>query len=211
VYREGTLRTYLDDAASKKPAPGGGSVSALAAALAASMGEMVANFTAGRKKYAAVEERVRAALSELTECRAGLLDLMDADVEAYGAVSAAYSMPAETDEQKAARKAATDAALRGAMQVPLRIMRRCAQVAAAARTLAGVGNPNLITDAGVSAILAEAACAAARLNVEVNLKFLADDALAAGTVAEMDALTAGTLAARQEVARTVAAHLGGKA
>jgi len=211
VYREGTIRTYLDDAASGKPAPGGGSVSALAAALAASMGEMVANFTAGRKKYAAVEEQVRAALSGLTGCRADLLELMDADVEAYGAVSAAYAMPRETNEQKQARKAATDVALRGAMQVPLRIMRRCAQVGADAERLAAVGNPNLITDAGVSAILAEAACAAARLNVEVNLKFLADAALSAETVAEMDALTARTQAAREAVSRAVAAHLGGKA
>ncbi len=208
MYREGTIRTYLDDAASNKPAPGGGSISALAAALAASMGEMVGNFTAGRKKYAAVEEEVRAALAALAECRADLLELMDADVEAYSAVGAAYGMPRETDEQKAARKAATNAAMRGAMQVPLRIMRRCAQVGAAAERLAAVGNANLITDAGVSAILAEAACAAARLNVEVNLKFVADAALTAETVAEMDALSAKALAARQAVAGVVAAHLG---
>ncbi len=172
------------------------------------MGEMVGNFTAGRKKYAAVEEEVRAALAALAECRADLLELMDADVEAYSAVGAAYGMPRETDEQKAARKAATNAAMRGAMQVPLRIMRRCAQVGAAAERLAAVGNANLITDAGVSAILAEAACAAARLNVEVNLKFVADAALTAETVAEMDALSAKALAARQEVAGVVAAHLG---
>ena len=93
MYREGKLLTYLEDAASKKPAPGGGSVSALAGALAAAMGEMVANFTAGRKKYADVEGEVRAILAGLTECRADLLELMDADVTAYGAVNAAYSMP----------------------------------------------------------------------------------------------------------------------
>jgi glutamate formiminotransferase/formiminotetrahydrofolate cyclodeaminase len=97
------------------------------------------------------------------------------------------------------------------MQVPLRIMRRCAQVGEGAVRLAGVGNPNLITDAGVSAILAEAACAAARLNVEVNLKFLKDPALSAETTAEMDELTAQARAARQSTARAVAAHLGGKA
>ena len=129
MYREGKLLAYLEDAASKKPAPGGGSVSALAGALAAAMGEMVANFTAGRKKYADVEAEVRAVLARLTECRADLLELMDADVVAYGAVDAAYSMPAETDAQRAARKLATDKALRAAMQAPLRTMRRCAQVA----------------------------------------------------------------------------------
>lgn len=211
MYREGKLLAYVEDAASKKPAPGGGSVSALAGALAAAMGEMVANFTAGRKKYTDVEAEVRAVLARLTECRADLLELMDADVVAYGAVDAAYSMPAETDAQRAARKLATDKALRGAMQAPLRTMRRCAQVGASADRIARIGNPNLITDAGVSAILAEAACAAARLNVEVNLKFLDDAGLRRDSVAEMDELTAQTRACRQSVSGVVAAHLGGKA
>jgi formiminotetrahydrofolate cyclodeaminase len=211
VYREAAIATYLEDAASKKPAPGGGSVSALTGALAAAMAEMAANFTAGREKYAAVEEQVRATLAELAQCRAELLELMDADVAAYTAVSAAYSMPADSDEQKQARRGAVDRALRGAMQVPLRIMRLCAQVSAAADLIARIGNPNLITDAGVSAILAEAACAAARLNVEVNLKFLEDDSLSRETNAEMDGLTAQTQAARQSVARAVAGHLRGKA
>ena len=211
MYREGKLLTYLEDAASKKPAPGGGSVSALAGALAAAMGEMVANFTAGRKKFADVEGEVRQVLAGLTECRADLLELMDADVIAYGAVDAAYSMPAEDDAQKAARKDAVGKALRGAMQVPLRVMRRCGQVGAAAERIARIGNANLITDAGVSAILAEAACAAARLNVEVNLKLLDDAGLRRSTVVEMDELTAQTRAAREAVARAVAAHLGGNA
>ena len=161
MYRDGKLLTYLEDAASKKPAPGGGSVSALAGALAATMGEMVANFTAGRKKFAGVEGEVRQVLASLTKYRADLLELMDADVIAYGAVDAAYSMPAESDAQKAVRKDAVGTALRGAMQVPLRVMRRCGQVGAAAERIARIGNANLITDAGVSAILAEAACAAA--------------------------------------------------
>jgi formiminotetrahydrofolate cyclodeaminase len=211
VSSEGKLLTYLEDAASKKPAPGGGSVSALAGALAAAMGEMVANFTAGRKKFADVEAEVRQVLAQLTECRADLLELMDADVIAYGAVNAAYSMPAESDAQKAARKDAVGKALRGAMQVPLRVMRRCGQVGAAADRIARIGNANLINDAGVSAILAEAACAAARLNVEVNLKFLDDAGLRRDTIAEMDELTAQTRAARESVARAVAAHLGGNA
>jgi formiminotetrahydrofolate cyclodeaminase len=97
VYRDGKLETYLEDAAAKKPAPGGGSVSALAGALAASMSEMVANFTVGRKKYADVEDEVQAILADLAGCRDALLGLMDADVEAYGSVNAAYSMPRETD------------------------------------------------------------------------------------------------------------------
>jgi len=207
VYRDGKLESYLEDAAAKKPAPGGGSVSALAGALAAAMGEMVANFTVGRKKYADVEGEVRSILDDLSGSRAALLELMDADVEAYGAVDAAYSMPRDSEEERAARKAAIEGALRGAMRVPLDIMRRCADVAGAADRIARIGNANLITDAGVSAILAEAACAAARLNVEVNLKFLDDAELRRSTDAEMDGLTQRVQQCRNSVAAAVAAHL----
>jgi len=207
VYRDGKLESYLEDAAAKKPAPGGGSVSALAGALAAAMGEMVANFTVGRKKYAHVEGEVRSILDDLSGSRAALLELMDADVEAYGAVDAAYSMPRDSEEERAARKAAIEGALRGAMRVPLDIMRRCADVAGAADRIARIGNANLITDAGVSAILAEAACAAARLNVEVNLKFLDDAELRRSTDAEMDGLTQRVQQCRNSVAAAVAAHL----
>jgi len=207
MYREGALKVYLDDAAAKKPAPGGGSVSALAGALAAAMGEMSANFTAGNKKFAAVDDEVRSLLGELQSCRHALLDLLDRDVAAYGAVDRAYSMPRGTDAERAARRKALPAALRGAMQAPLDVMRRCARVADLADRLADLGNPNLITDVGVSAILAEAACAAARLNVEVNLKYLKDRELARRTCAEMDELTGRTTDGRLSVGRKVASHL----
>ncbi|MHC5033755.1 MAG: cyclodeaminase/cyclohydrolase family protein [Planctomycetota bacterium] len=209
MYRQGELATYVEDAAAKKPAPGGGSVSAVAGALAAAMSEMAANFTAGKKKFAGVEEEIQAMLGELAACRDALLDLMDRDVEAYGAVDKAYSMPRGTDDEKSARRQAVDAALRGAMQAPLDVMRRCAAVGVIADRLADIGNPNLITDVGVSAILAEAACAAARLNVEVNLKFLRDSELLDRTGSEMDGLSRSLSECRESVGRKVAAYLSG--
>lgn len=207
MYRRESLDKYVADAAAKKPAPGGGSVSALAAALAASMSEMVANFTVGKKKYAEVEDEMRRMLGELGDLREQLLDLVERDVEAYSAVSEAYGMPKGTDGEKAARGEAIDRALRGAMEVPLQIMRRCADVAGAAGRIAEAGNPNLITDAGVSAILSEAACASAALNVEINLKFLKDEDLAERTRAEMERLTRRVEESRDEVSRRVADHL----
>jgi len=110
MYRHGELGAYVADAAAQKPAPGGGSVSALAGALAAAMSEMAANFTAGKRKFADVEDEVRAMLGELATRREALLGLVDRDVEAYGAVDAAYAMPRESDEQKAARRRAMDQA-----------------------------------------------------------------------------------------------------
>ncbi len=207
MYRERSLETYLADAAARKPAPGGGSVSAAAGALAAAMGEMSASFTVGNEKYAEVEQEVAGILEELTDRRAELLTLVDGDVQAYGAVDAAYSMPRETEEQKAARKQAIGRALRTAMGAPLDIMRHCAGVARLADRLVEIGNRNLITDVGVSAIMAEAACAAARLNVEVNLKFLKDAGLARETTAEMDELSRNVRACRERVCARVGQYL----
>ncbi len=209
MYRGRAIEGYLEDAAAKKPAPGGGSVSALAGALASAMSEMTANFTAGKKKFAEVEGTIRGMLTELAQHREALLKLVDRDVEAYTAVNEAYGMARETQEEKEARGPAIDAALRGAMEVPLDIMRHCAGVAAVADELVEIGNPNLITDVGVSAILADAACVAARLNVEINLKFLDAPDLCRETRAEMDGLCGVTGECRERVSARVYDHLEG--
>jgi formiminotetrahydrofolate cyclodeaminase len=209
MYRRGLLQTYVDDAAAKKPAPGGGSVSALVGALAAAMSEMAANFTVGKKKFASVEGTIRQMLDELSQCRDALLELMDRDVEAYGVVSKAYALPAETPEQQAARQREIQHALRDAMGAPLEVMRQCARLSALADGLADIGNPNLITDVGVSAILAEGACEAARLNVEVNLKFLGDRKLKEEAAAEMEILSRQVREHKDSVGRKVARRLAG--
>lgn len=209
MYRDESIEHYLDDAAAKRPTPGGGSISALAAALAASMGEMTANFTVGRKKDDAADERIRELLRELEECRAALLELVDRDVAAYGAVDDAFGMPKDTDEQKAARRRALDEAMRGAMESPLEVMRQAARVGRIAAELVETGNRNLITDAGVSAVLAEAACSAARLNVEINLKFLKAPDLARETRAEMDDLSEAAHECRDQAVEKIYAYLTG--
>jgi len=206
-YATGPIEQYLSDAASDKPAPGGGSVGALVGALASSMSEMAANFTVGKKKYADVEPQVRACLDRLEPCRRQLLALVDADVAAYEAVGAAYGMPKDSHEQRAARKQAIQQALRDAMEVPLSIMRQCVVVAEASLELVEIANRNLLTDVGVSAILAEAACAAARLNVEVNLNLIEDADVPKQVRPELDELTETTERCRREVARQVGQYL----
>jgi len=193
MYRDGSIRKYLEDAAAGTPTPGGGSVSAFAGALATTMGSMAANFTAGKKKFLDVEPRVKSILERLDRERETLLELMDLDVEAYGAVSAAYARP---KEEKTARSAKIQQALAAAMDVPLRTMRACLAVLHELAQLVDVANPNLISDVGVSAILAEAALRGAKLNVEINLASLTDEAAAKRTGDEI----AG---AAEEAARTV--------
>lgn len=206
-YAEESLETYLADAASDKPAPGGGSVSALAGALGCAMSEMAANFTVGKKKFAAVEGRAHDCLTRLGSARRELLALVDADVRAYGGVGQAYGMPKATPEQSAERAKAIQAALLVAMDVPLRIVRQCCVAAEAAAELVTIANPNLITDVGVSAIIARAAAEAARLNVEVNLKYIKDSTIRDRTKPDVDESIARVDRCCQEVLAAVDAHL----
>lgn len=207
MYREGRLDTYLTDAAAGHPTPGGGSVSALVGSLAAAMGEMSANFTIRSGKFAAVERTVREMLTELDTVRNRLLDVMDEDATAYKAVNHALKMPKDNEVQRASRKQALDGALRGAMKPPLEVMRLASRVSHIAARLVDIGNPNLITDVGVSAILADAACEAGRLNVEVNLKHLADKVLAKKVGKEMDGYCRHSRSTRDKVLRKVRAQM----
>jgi len=175
-YLDDKLRAYTDALASGQPTPGGGSAAALVGALGAALNSMVASFTVGREKYAAVEEEVRALLAQSERLRAELQLLTQADTEAYAEVSAAYKLPRDTDEEKAARAAAIEKALKTAAGVPLAATRACHAVLKVAAALVAKGNPNLITDVGVAAKFALAALECAVLNVEINLVSMKDQA-----------------------------------
>ena len=191
-YQTESVWKYVSDAASDSPTPGGGSVSALAGALAAAMSEMAANFTTGKEKYADVEEEVSRALSELKRARQKLLALMEADIEAYRDVDEAMKMPQETEEQEQERSETLEEALQEAAKVPLNIMRQCRKSAALTEQLSRIANPNLITDVGVAAELCGAACRAARLNVEVNLKYMKEEEVREELRSEMELLSEET-------------------
>lgn len=171
---EETVQRYTERLASDHPTPGGGSAAAVAGALAAASAAMVASFTVGREKFADVEDDVQRILEALQDQRECLLELTDADADAYSQVGAAYGMPRETDEEKQARREAIQEALKAAAEVPTGVAEACAQVIAVLEELARKGNPNLISDVGVAAQLALAALRCAELNVEVNLAFIKD-------------------------------------
>jgi len=208
-YMKRPLEEYLADASSNAPTPGGGSVSALAAALGTTMASMAANFTVGKKKYADVEEEVRGLLARLAEARDRLTAAVQADTEAYAKVSAAYGMPKSSDEEKAARKVAIQAGLKAAMQPPLEALRASRAAMTATRRLLDVANKNLITDVGVAAILLEAAARGAYLNVAINLKSLKDEETVAAARAECDEALSEMATSAAEVAAGVAGAVAG--
>jgi len=187
MFRDKTIDEYVAMASSNAPTPGGGSVSALVWALAASMASMAGNFTAGREKFKDVEPRVRASLDALAAETERLLRLTEKDARAYARVTAAYKLPKGTQEEKAARGEAVQEALRAAMAVPREGVQACLAVARQAAVLIEIANPMLLSDVGVAAILAAAAVDGCRLNVEINLASLRDDAVKAEVAAELDA------------------------
>jgi formiminotetrahydrofolate cyclodeaminase len=208
AYVEGPVQRYLDNAAAKLPAPGGGSIAAMIGALGASMSSMVANFTIGKKKYADVQDEVKALLEKAESERKKLAELVDADVAAYSTVSTAYGMPKETDDEKKARSAAIKDACRVAMSAPMDAARSCAEVASVCERLVDIGNKNLITDVGVSVLAAGAALKAAALNVEINLGSIGDDDFAAKTREELNALLERVSAIETTVMDKVKAAIG---
>lgn len=166
---------YASQLASNRPAPGGGSAAGLVGALGAALGEMVANFTVGKRKYAGVAQEVAAALARLTDLREQLLRLTDADAEAYTQVGLAYGMPKETDEEEAGRAEAIEQALKAAAEVPRQIALHGAEVLEVLPVLLERGNQNLVSDVGVGAKLALAAVECGWLNVEINLASMKDE------------------------------------
>lgn len=199
VYAAELLQIYLDDAASKKPAPGGGSVSACVGALGAALVSMVCNLTRGREKFAAVEEQMQELVVRSEAARARLEELLQDDTTAYNGVIAAYRMPKETEAEVAARRAAVQAGLIAAATVPLDICHVALEVCRLSRTAAELGNPQAVTDAGIGAVLGEAAVVGAALNVRINLGSIEDPAYVATATAEIDALEAEAAALRAEV------------
>jgi glutamate formiminotransferase/formiminotetrahydrofolate cyclodeaminase len=166
---EQAVPEFLDEVASSAPTPGGGSVSALAGALAGALGTMVARLTIGKKRYAEHEEAMKAVERETESLRRELTDLIAEDARAYEAFRAAGKMSQRTPEEVATRAAALTEAARRAARVPLRTAETCVRALEQLEVVARLGNENAVSDAGVAAWLARSGAEGAALNVKINL------------------------------------------
>ena len=190
---------FLDALASSAPAPGGGSVAALSGALGAALLSMVCNLTVGKKKYANVEQDIKAILEKSESLRHKLADLLQADVQAYTAVSQAMKMPRATEEEKVARAETLQKALKGATEVPLQIAEACVEVIALCQPAAEKGNKNAVSDAGVAILMAEAGLRSAALNILINLGWIEDQRFTAEKQRQLDVLLEGKPTLRDQV------------
>jgi methenyltetrahydrofolate cyclohydrolase len=160
-----TIGQFLDASAARQPAPGGGSVTALVGALAASMGEMVVNYSVGKKGLEAHQAGLRAALAELTRARGLMLRLMAEDQVAYEALTAARKLP----EGSPQRDELLPAALLASISTPQSVAATAVAILGLCDRLVDVSNHYLLSDLAVSADLAMATVRCAIYNVRVNL------------------------------------------
>jgi glutamate formiminotransferase/formiminotetrahydrofolate cyclodeaminase len=197
-----SLSGFVAAVASSNPVPGGGSVAAHTGALAAALAQMVAGLTIGKKKYAAVDAEMKEAALRAVALGNTLSALVKRDAEAYSQVSEAYKLPKEPADAAARRAEAVTTALLKAAEVPLETARAAVEVAKLAALVAERGNANAVTDAGVAALLAQAACRGAAYNVRVNVQALDDKSKGEALAREAERLVkqAGDLTDRATLA-----------
>jgi len=167
-------REFVDELSSDSPAPGGGSVAALCAAQAAGLAAMVANLTVGKKKYAAVQDRVKAIAEAGQDLKDFFLAAIDDDTNAFNAVMDTFSLPKSNPEQSRARDLAIAAATRQATRVPLSVLEKVPALLEISGEVGKIGNANSLSDAGVAALAAMAGAEGAYYNVLINLDSLRD-------------------------------------
>ncbi len=173
------LEEYLDILLSDAPAPGGGSVSALAGAQGAALVAMVCDLTTSKKQYADVHEHCAAIKEEATALYKELAASIDRDTDAFNLIAAAFKMPKETDEEKALRKAAIADGTLEATKVPFSVMEYAYKGLELADRLNGHYNTNCASDLGVGVLNFITCMRGAWLNVKINLPGVKDEAFAA--------------------------------
>jgi len=201
-----SLAGFIDSVASASPAPGGGTVAAVAGSMAAALAAMVGRLTVGRKKYAEVETEFLGIVEQAETLRAVLLRLGDEDAAAYETVMAAYGIPKDRADE---RSAAIQAAMLKAAAVPMRTLEAARDVARLCVRVAQAGNVNARSDGGVGGMLAGAAARGAYYNVLINVRSLSDPSAGAHLADQARALAAEAESLAGEAARLVEAALNG--
>lgn len=180
-----SVEEFVSVTASDAPAPGGGSVAALAGALGAALAEMVTNLTIGKEKYADVEAEMKELSAKAAEIRNELIEGIQKDTESFNQYMAALKLPKGTEEEKAVRRETMQNGLKAAAKVPLEVAETAAKIFPIAEAVAKRGNTNAVTDALVATMMARTAVIGALFNVKINLGSIKDEVFVAELAAKV--------------------------
>ncbi len=178
------LPAFANETASESPAPGGGSISAYVGALGVSLATMVANLSAHKRGWDERWEEFSDWAEQGQQLKDVLLQLVDEDTNSFNAIMDAFRLPKGTEDEKATRSEAIQAATKYAIEVPYKVMELSLQSFDLIKAMAETGNPNSVTDAGVGALCARAAIHGAFLNVKINAGSLQDKKFVTKTLKE---------------------------
>ena len=168
------IRQFLEKTASGAPVPGGGSIAALCAAASASLSEMVANLTIGKKDFEAIDNEMKKIAKDAFNYREKLVHYIDKDSDAYNDVVSAYKLPKNTEENRNRRDRAIQKGLKNAVMVPLSVAKDAQRLMELAARVVENGNKNAVTDGAVAVMMARTSVLSALYNVKINLLAIKD-------------------------------------
>lgn len=187
------ITEFLAATASDAPVPGGGSVAALSAGISASLIEMVANLTIGKKNYEEVEAEMKEISAKVSPFTTIFVEAIDKDADAFDGVMKSFKLPKETDEEKKARTAAIQSGMKDAANVPLETARNAFALFGMIEAIVLRGNSNAVTDGAVAAMMARAGVLGAIYNVRINLGSIKDEAYVQAVTEEIDRMEKETV------------------
>lgn len=179
MLTEMQLREFVQTTSSDSPTPGGGSVAALAGALAAALSSMVVRLTTGNRHFSELstsdQKRLHNSLEVLTDLTQQLSDAVENDAASFDGVMTAFKMPKTTDEERSSRNQAIQNGYRAAAAVPIDTAAKCLQVLEASKVVAQHGNASAVSDAAVASLMARAGAMGALYNVRINMGSIKDE------------------------------------
>ena len=203
-----TLKEFLEKTAAREAVPGGGSSSALNAAIASALGEMVASLTIGKKKYMDVEERMRELAGEMSAYRSRFVNDIDRDADAYRKVMEAYRLPKESETEMVKRNEAIQLAMTSASLVPMEVAENALEMLILLAETLEKGNSNTVTDGLVGAMTCRTAIMGALFNVRTNLGGITDENFVGLMNDKCDRMEREALTIEEALIRRVKTQLG---
>ncbi len=207
MLAELTIKEFLEKTASGSPVPGGGSVAALSASLAASLTEMVAKLTIGKEGYETVADEMKAVAQEASKLRLKLVQDIDNDSDAYNDLMSAIRLPKDTEAEKSQRVKAIQSGLKKVTLIPMSVAEDAARVMELAGKAVASGNKNAITDGAVGVMMAKTAILSALYNVKINLKTIKDKAFIDRTSKKVEEMETNALDREKELLSNVNLYL----